>query len=128
MQPFWWIEGLETITRVTGDCDADHMSGKLYWTVRVDSCRRFEHSRAIAQSSWARTFKMRTDESAADKSSSTRGEMFFSRAIFTPRKLNRLHAASRTSGEFSPMPAVKMRTHQLCPTTPSVSQFGQWKV
>src|SRR5512142_3052498 len=68
-----------------------------------------QHSRAIAQSSCVRTTSTRTAELGAAMSWSgvTLAFLFSSRTI--PRKRSFIHVAERTSGEFSPTPAVNTR-------------------
>ena len=70
----------------------------------------FQHSRAMAQSSWARTTSARTFDSGAAMSRSEGPSEFLAKSRTRLRNVRRLHAAARTSGEFSPIPAVKTRT------------------
>ncbi len=53
--------------------------------------------------------RTRHDESAAAMSQSGRARSFFSVSILTPRCGICYATAARTSGEFSPTPAVKAR-------------------
>src|SRR5438132_1311779 len=66
----------------------------------------FQHSVAMAQSSSARITRTRIRESAPEISASSEGRAFSSRSSLIPRNPKVLQAAARTSGEFSPTPAV----------------------
>jgi len=61
----------------------------------------------MAQSSWARTTSTRTFDSGAAISSSECVSVFFATSRTRPRNVRWLHAAARTSGEFSPIPAAQ---------------------
>ncbi len=66
----------------------------------------FQHSRAMAQSSCARMTRIRTGESAVAISASSRGFWLAASSRFSPRNFRGPQVAERTSGEFSPTPAV----------------------
>jgi hypothetical protein len=70
----------------------------------------FQHSRAMAQSSCARITSTRTGESDAAISSSGDGLAFLFSFNLRPINPSLLQADQRTSGEFSPTPALQ---HQL---------------
>src|ERR1022692_4258659 len=77
----------------------------------------------MAQSSAARITKTLARESGLDISRSNRDSLFMLRSTVTPRNSRPLQVAARTSGEFSPTPAVNTEN----PDLPKQLPFLQWR-
>src|SRR5206468_12071657 len=86
----------------SGEYPTDHRVSCEAFPVLVS----FQHSRAMAQSSCARITSTRTGESDAAISSSGDGLAFLFSFNLRPINPSLLQADQRTSGEFSPTPAV----------------------